>query len=219
LISTGESYFGTSATFYGGAHTINATFNYFTSPDDTGITDNGSTDAITFAWPGNSNVSAFGEVLWQQSDFLNGASSSTVAFDSLSSISVSLAGLPATTRFIVEDDGTYYLSNLNFTTSTTLTDPNVSTTWAPYVPSADASATPFDSTTATFTPQTFPNVEAIGYYFDSENEGDEMYDYEVNGFSAQVATVPEPSGVVLLGIPGLALFAASNFKRFKAKCA
>ena len=202
IISPSGSYAGTSATLYGGASSINTTYNYFTTPD-TGITDNGSADEITFSWPGNSSASAFGEVLWQQADFLNGAASSTIVFDSLSSLFVSLSGNPETTRFIVDDGGTYYLSNLNFTTTTTLTNPDSNTTWATYVPSASPSATPFNAGTATFAQHTFSNVQAVGYYFDAENQSGQTYTYGVSGYTAQVASVPEPSAFTLLGVFGL----------------
>jgi len=207
LMNTGASYSGTSPTFYGGGHTENCTFNYFTLPYDTGITDEGGNDAITFSWPGNSTTSAFGEVLWQKADFLNGASATGVAFDPNSSLSYSLALAGAVARFIVQDGSTYYVSNLNFGSSTTLTDPDNSTTWATYLPTEPPSSLPFDASGATFSPHTFTDIQAVGYYFDSENNFNTTYDYGVNGFSAQVQPTPEPSPFVLLA---LSLFVVAN---------
>jgi hypothetical protein len=186
---------GASGIVYGGARTLNSTYRYGQFPDNTGITDWGDVDEMSFCWPGNASSSAWGEVFWQKADFLNGASSAPfVQFDSQSSLSVSISGTPAVTRFVVQDAGVYYVSNLSFATSTTLNDPNNLTTWAPYI--ITSSSLPFDQTSPVFAQHTFSDIQAIGYYFDSQNNTNQIYHYAVTGFSAQV--VPEPTSLALL---------------------
>lgn len=209
-LNPSSGYAGTSGTFYGGAQLAGTASGFETTGGDpnvytTGITNFGSSDRISFRWLGRHGATTQGSIVWNRSDFLNVGSDSTVLFDSSSSLSITIPDVPVTTRWLVRDGGTYYVSSANFDNgSLTLTDPNSATTWAPFAPATNLD---FNAATATFASHTFNDVRAIGYYFEAESQENALYLYGVTNFSATAFVVPEPTSGVL------ALFGAASIAR------
>ncbi|MEA3212912.1 MAG: hypothetical protein QOE70_5969 [Chthoniobacter sp.] len=214
-MSIGASYSGTSATFYGGGRTQGTNSGFFDAPGTTfvsGIWNSSSGDAIMFHWLGKPGGTAQGVIFWKKEDFLNGSSDKTVTFNSTSQFTLapsSQASYVSPTRWLVEDSGNFYLSQTVVSASATLLDPNASTLWASYTPQTDIR---FNSATANFTARSFSNVQAVGYYFFEENQGNAEYVPNVANFSVTAFIVPEPSSFLLLGVTGAALLSQRRLR-------
>ena len=138
-------------------------------------------------------------LLWNQADFLNGAASETVAFEAGSSLSVNLTSLTSSTRdhrFVVNQGGTYYVSEdalLTKTTGVYEIDPSA-TNWAALNTS--------DYSWDTFSALTLDDVQGVGLYSDMTRVGNQTI-LKFDDF--QASTVPEPATMALLGLGGLLL--------------
>jgi len=148
---------------------------------------------------GTANTFAKGIVLWNQADFLNGADSQTVGFSAGDSLSVNFAAIGATTRdfrFVVNQGGTYYVSNVNKTDATAgvfSIDP-AAVSWRTI--STDGNYT----IGGTASMITLDDVKAVGLYINASRTGNQT-NIQFNDFQASV--IPEPATIGMLGLGGL----------------
>jgi len=185
-----SNYAGKSAVFYGGAQTANGLTGFTDSgPFNTGVNNiansNASRDLILFYWQGTPSATTEGVVIWKKANFLGRTASSVVYFDSQSSLIVA-PNPAASIRFVVQDGNSYYVSQASYTADTTVTlsNPNVSTMWAVYTPSLNID---FNAATASFSPHSFTNIQAVGYYFEAEAQGFAEYPFAVQQFTANAS--------------------------------
>jgi hypothetical protein len=196
-----SNYAGTSQVFYGGAQTANGLTGFTDSgPFSTGVNNTGNSnqlrDSIMFYWQGSPSATTEGVILWKKANFLGTTNSATIYFDSQSSLFIEPNSVALPIRFVVQDGTTYYISNVSYSVSTsqtvpgtaTLTDPNNSTTWAPYNPSANID---FDASTATFSRHSFTNIQAVGYYFEFEMQGFAEVPFSVQQFTVNASVTVE----------------------------
>lgn len=172
---------------------------------------------------------------WKKSDFLNGYDINPFAFDPSSSVFFDLgpgsaeAIGTAEVRLLVQDGGSWYLSETAFTnpggSNKTFTWDNANQglgggsgdgNWASYDPTAvfpltGVSGTDlrFDQAGASFTSQQFTDIQAIGFLFENDVLHNNM-DFHFQGFQV-LAVIPEPS--TILGIWGLLLGALARRRR------
>lgn len=152
--------------------------------------------------PGNlaGGTSAKGVFLWNQADFLNGFNSGTVSVGAGSSLSLGITANSggSTSRFVVNQGGTYYVSNASNTTfgAHTFSVADITTqTWAV-----------LNTTTYTFgsfSPVTLNDVQGVGIFFNLAPSGNNQSIVNINDFQFDV--VPEPSATLLGGLGALAL--------------
>lgn len=153
---------------------------------------------------------AYGFWFWDKADFLNGGSSvnNKVTFDANSSISVSdfrLSTNFAVGRWVVRDGNQFYISETKFGTTqysttesftitkySTQTLNPTTTNWAVYNPVGPYDVRFKNPETATFSPHTFTDITAVGFYvardlLSTGNSQLKWHAFEVNA----VVTRPE----------------------------
>lgn len=152
-------------------------------------------------------ASATGMYIWNKDDFLNGADTATVALDTNSSMSINLQGNSGITRdirFVVNQGGTYYVSETTKNTTGTgafsLSSPST-INWAP-----------IDTTTyaiGSYSSLVMNNIQAIGLYFNfTTNSASQQIFFSMDDFqaSASLTAIPEPSTyAALAGLGALGL--------------
>ncbi|WPJ97022.1 hypothetical protein SH580_04785 [Coraliomargarita algicola] len=142
-------------------------------------------------------ATAEGAFIWNQADFLNGYDTGTLSMSAGDSMSldittVTTAGASSEIRFVVNNGGTYYVSNTSTTnTSGSFTISDLSTeTWATMSTDDTYSFGSFSSVAMT-------DIQGVGYYFDlSTTAGEGNFRLDVNDFKYTV--VPEASSFGLL---------------------
>ncbi|MGC9453741.1 MAG: PKD domain-containing protein [Phycisphaerae bacterium] len=131
-------------------------------------------------------------LMWAKEDFLNGAGSQSVYFDSASEMSVSIIRWESLNagRWVVSDGGQLYVSQATFSgTGDHSVDPNI-TQWAPYNPSGPYQWD-FDQDAATFTTRSFTDIRAVGVLLEQDGAvGGARVWYQVDGFSVDAAWGP-----------------------------
>lgn len=149
------------------------------------------------------STSAKGIFLWNKADFLNGTDSQTVVFSAGSLLSVNLTTISAATRdfrFVVNQGGTYYVSNSNKTDATAgvfSIDPST-VSWRTV--STDGSYTVGDTASTI----TLNDVQAVGLYINATRTGTgnlAQTNIQFNDF--QAIAIPEPATIGMLGLGGL----------------
>jgi len=199
----GASYNGTSAQFYGGIdnRAYNASVNL--NLDDYNI-EQGTADRINLriqnSETGSTGGQTFGLYTWLQPDFLNGGNSGTWG---LSSMSISVLDNAFTLRWLVKNNGQWYISQ-ETESGASQTDvwESSGAQWSVYDP---ATSILFDDGSATFSDVSMSDVEGVGIYFQNLNTGTTAQRLRITDF--QVEAIPEPSAVMFLGGFGLlALF-------------
>lgn len=147
--------------------------------------------------------------MWRKDQFLNNMNLANVGFDDTdnSRLAVNLiVGNDITLRFIVKNDGVYYISE-HVATSTGLIEltafnnnSNMGYRWAVFTPISDSFAMP--SSFAPFTAVDFTNVEEVGFLYKGERNGYsnalEFDAFEVDGVAIQPYTLVQ-SAVYLEG--------------------
>ena len=195
-----------SAEFYGGIQGTRADTNSASFGTRT-VNNNSAGDRISLRHQTNSgaapqpigNTHLF--VFWDKTGFLNGGDSQTMEFDAASSLNVAMTRHEnLTSRFVVRDGTTFYISQQTFT-GTAMLNPNA-TDWAVYDPATDLD---FDAGAATFASHTFTDITAAGVY--SERDAVctcrmwfELSDFEVDAVVA-VVDPPDPGGGSGSGFP------------------
>ncbi len=148
-----------------------------------------------------------GMYVWNKADFLNGGDSQTVSFSSGASMSFTFPSAIGTTsrdlKFVVKQDGNYYVSQTSFTSNAAGTysfDPTTSD-WG-VINTADYSIGSYSALAVT-------NLQAAGLYFSaSSNVSGTQVNLVISDFqvAGTVTAVPEPStyaaiaGVLALGL-------------------
>jgi hypothetical protein len=218
-----SSYAGESSTFYGFWSVIHYDSGRSPEVGFQRITNDGGTDTITFraelpSEAGASEASprygeAHGMLVWRKADFLS-LGTATVALDANSGFSVALASPLAEhtkARWVVGQGSSYYVSELTFASSHTLTNP-ASTRWAPYDPN-----TGLAFSNGTYSSMAFDDVQDVGLYFASAEL--RWTSPTVGGLRVDVATlsvsaIPEPADYVLI-VSAAALLVAAGRKRIR----
>lgn len=150
--------------------------------------------------PGNltGGTSAKGVWLWNKADFLNGFSSGTLSIAAGDSLSLDIFQLSGGTssRFVVNQAGTYYVSNASRNTTGTFSIADLSTqTWA--------ALNTTDYSFGSFSSVTLDDVQGVGVFFNLAPSGNNQSLYGITDF--QLNVVPEPSVALMGGIGALAL--------------
>lgn len=210
----------TGPTFYGGAELLE----FFPAPssanpnfDDANIENNATADRIHFRiQPGSGIQSASAAVLisfLQADGFTAAAQGDTVSFDGDSQVSFKLvdnAGYGV--RVFVKNNGSYYLSETAFTgtnSGNAFTLSPTAVNWASYDPTT---ALNFNQGAATYGAVNFGDVEAVGFYFENDNQTSttaqrfRLSQFTVEG-NVGAPVIPEPAtlGMGLLGVGMLML--------------
>jgi len=152
----------------------------------------------------NNGTAAFTSAyIWKKEDFLNGLDSGTLSLGDNSSFSLTTTKLLNTTkevRFIVNQAGTYYVSNTtaNNVATNVLADIN-GDTWAELTITTNAAGGNY-LIGSTYSTVTFDDVRAVGIYADVTRSG--QIEWNVTDF--QFAAIPEASSYALVaGLLGL----------------
>lgn len=144
-------------------------------------------------------TSAKGVWLWNKADFLNGFNSGTLSIGAGDSLSLDIFQLSGgtTSRFVVNQAGTYYVSNASSANTTgTFSIADLSTqTWAPLNTT--------DYSFGSFSSVALNDVQGVGVFFNLAPSGNNQSLYGITDF--QLNVVPEPSVILLGGIGALAL--------------
>jgi hypothetical protein len=144
-------------------------------------------------------TSAKGVWLWNKADFLNGFNSGTLSIGAGDSLSLDVFQLSGgtTSRFVVNQAGTYYVSSASSTNSTgTFSIADLSTqTWAP-LDTTDYSIGSFSSVALN-------DVQGVGVFFNLAPSGNNQSLFGITDF--QLNVIPEPSVALLCGFGFLAL--------------
>ncbi|VGO12996.1 hypothetical protein PDESU_01550 [Pontiella desulfatans] len=117
---------------------------------------------------GNPPHSMEGMLLWNQAGFLNGMDSKQVVFDAESSMTVSFSAFNGTTRFAVQDGGTWYVSESTFpgTGTHTLNAPT-SVRWAPVSTDGSYAIGSFDS-------RSLMDIRGVGIYLEMTSQNNQV---------------------------------------------
>lgn len=173
-----------------------------------GLWENSSTqrDDLQFAAvnSGTGDFTIDAVILWDQTQFGNGGSTQTVGFNAGSSITLTVGDVgiqsldDADVRFVVNDGGTYYITEALTDAATPMTfslsDPNAAD-WATFSPSA-TDFTIAGNIDSGFATRTFADIQSVGYAFSHSAPSGQRYsasDFEVNA-----VLVPEPATATLL---------------------
>ncbi|MEK6234902.1 MAG: PEP-CTERM sorting domain-containing protein [Planctomycetales bacterium] len=204
-----------------------------------GVANSGGTDPVQVNIQGSASVlhRGYHAQYWKQEDFIGVGPTDCVSFDSTSSISITLTNTSAhirdegQLRFIVEEAGVFYISEIVFDNFSTpdldngtftldssnafLTDDNDGN-WAVYDPSGlDLN---FDMDGASYTMQNFTKVTSVGFYIETDIFSGAVLRYNIVGFEvdAVVTPIPEPGSIALLGL-GVLGFVGWRVRRRKKK--
>lgn len=134
-------------------------------------------------------------------------------FDATSSLDIDLQRFESITtgRWLVRNDGTYYVSNTSFTGDSTFDNGNglLSENWAVIDLAASAD---FDQGAAVFSTPTsaLTQIDGFGFHAEADAQSTGRYWVEVNTFTA--TAIPEPGTMTLMG---LTLLAFLGFRRWK----
>lgn len=146
-------------------------------------------------------------VFWKNTGYQNvtGPDYATFVNTATNSIAVTLAidGTMPTFRYLVKTGGQYYVSETTFTATATLTNPGAAN-WAAYNPATDMN---FNQASATYGGVSFGELEAVGYYFETDSSTASIIGFRNTGVVVQATLVPEPAtaGMLLLGLSGVFL--------------
>jgi hypothetical protein len=225
LLNPSSDYTGTP--YYGGGFNsyTAATPGGFLSSTYGGIQHNAAGDRIYYRSqaPGVADMTqrngAIG-VAFLQSDW-DALSAETAIFDASSSLSMNIQinNANVTWRFIVKEGAQWYVSNASYTGNGTKTldaaspTPLLDMTWAAWSPTASLD---FDAA-ATFASVPFANITGVGYHgefgFATAGANTTAQDLVVQGFTANLAIIPEPGTAALVGLSFAALFALGRRRR------
>lgn len=134
-----------------------------------------------------------GMLIWNKADFLAFQDPNvTVGFDAASSMSLNIIREDiGETRFVVNDGGTYYVSDSSTGAEGTFSLTDFSgETWATV-------STDDKYVIGSFAPHAFTDVQGVGFYFDNRS-GNNQTIYQVNGFEVDAVDIPEVSAFGLL---------------------
>lgn len=149
------------------------------------------------------DTSAQGLLIWKKENFLGGADSQTVNFDTGDSLSVNLPTFAATSRelrFAMKWGGTYYVSNLRTTVNGAQTfsiDP-ASTSWRTITTDGN-----YTIGAATFY-ENLDDIEAVGLYWNMARTGNQTA-VRFDDFQTDATVIPEPATLALVGMFSLGL--------------
>lgn len=154
----------------------------------------------------------------QKNDFLDLASQ-PVFFDPASTISLEILsgsnGQPVSLNFVVNDGGSYYISEsfINSPSSLTITNPD-SANWASFNIDPATNFGGIDPTSISGTPHTFSDVQGIGFFIQSDwpSGGSNQGDVWVRNWTATATTIPEPSALHLI-VLAIALVSLRRHRR------
>ncbi|TVP82448.1 MAG: PEP-CTERM sorting domain-containing protein [Puniceicoccaceae bacterium] len=153
---------------------------------------------------GDYSTTIQGMLVWKKENFLNGFDAQPVQLNSGDSLSITWTQIAATTvdvRFVVQQGGSYYVSNSGFSSLvanndlTTFSVDPAQTTWA-LIDTSDYSIGSFSSVV-------LADVEAVGIYFNASRANQQTI-ISFNDF--KVVDIPEPStfgilvGLAILGL-------------------
>jgi len=154
---------------------------------------------------GNGDIAVTGAYIWNQADFLNGGDALTVSLGAGSTITIGLNATASNTRdyrAVVNQGGTYYVSETGFTDNTAgahVVD-LFTTQWA--------LLNTADYTYGAFAPLTLDDVEGVGILFNYTRTGDLISRIQFNDFQFNAEPVPEPTTFGLICIGSVALLFA-----------
>ena len=155
-----------------------------------------------------------GLVLWDKSSFLSG-SSQTYGVGAGSSISVNLFQTDGSTRFIIRNGDTYYISEMTVTSGTGVNGGGTTVldglTWAEWDPAANGGTGFTNALPTVFSTQTFNNVTAVGIYFDGDRSA-VRFRMENDGFIVNLDIIPEPASIGFLLFGMTAVIAGRRMK-------
>lgn len=174
---------GQSARFYGGLDVIELNGTTTPNHDDWNIVQNTAGDRINVRIQPNSGTTGetFGLYTWLKADFLNGYDAQTVE---LSSLSVMLIENAYTLRWVVKNDGQYYISDQTATGTGTKSLNLATAEWSSYDPIIQIR---FDAAMATFAPVAMDDVEAVGLYYQELNQPSSARRLTISAVTAQAA--------------------------------
>lgn len=189
---------GTNSTVYGGMATT-----WSTSTDYNPNLRHLASEFQIQVQSGLGNTAAKGMLVWKKEDFLNGANAQTVGFSSGDSLSVNFTTIAVSSRsfrFVVNQGGSWYVSNIQKSDTTTgvwSIDPTsyswrTITTDGNYTIAASGAMIALD------------DIRAVGLYMDVARTGNQTL-IKFDGFQANVSAIPEPGtlGLVALASGGL----------------
>ncbi len=195
----------TSGTFYGGV----------------GLSTDGGSNDVTIAQgkDGTPDFVQFGRgfglpsgtidftvaVLWKKADFLNGGDSQSVDLTTDNALSLDWTdrsnNASLTGRWLVDIDGTTYVSNESFSGGAVTSSAITSTTWA----SIDLADSMFNAP-GSFGALSVSDIDGVGFYLSGNYSGGGLELAQLNSYSADAAVIPEPSSFALLaGALGMGL--------------
>jgi hypothetical protein len=167
---------------------------------------------------GTYSTTATGMLIWKKENFLAGANAQTVQFGAEDTLTVGWTQIVSTShdmRFVVQQGGTYYVSNANYTdavanqTGTTAENWSIyaaATTWAPINTSTYA--------IGSFSSLALTDVTAVGLYMNASRTSQQVI-ISLRDFQADATAIPEPSAyAALIGLGALGLVA---FRRRRQK--
>lgn len=141
-----------------------------TSIADMSITNSAAGDFFQIRDQASSSIHR-GLILASKADFLNGGHAQRVSFSPTDTLSIRWTkwdgGASAVGRWVVRNGDTYYVSQTTFSGTGTRTLTPSSDNWATYAPSGPHQLD-FDQASATFAPQTFDDVRAVGFLYERE---------------------------------------------------
>lgn len=215
---------GISYTTYGGTATFGGSTGSLTEIVDGGV--DATNDRIraqaagTTGGTGDSGSQVNLLYLWDSANFLQTAASFSFDATANSSLSSSILnvqlpwvdGRATESHFVIRDGSTYYISNESAGKvggdAVTISGDTVGLQWAEFDPSSFSgfNGDSANVTTGGFSSQTFSDVTGVGiiaYAFRPNNAG---VVFDLNGFQADLVSVPEPSAfAILFGFGALAM--------------
>ncbi len=143
------------------------------------------------------NTTIKGMLVWNKANFLNGADTNMISFGAADAMSVTFDnrtanGLPRECRFVVKENGFYYVSSVNYAAvgagSTSIT-PATDASWA-VIDTSDYSH-------GAFATKQFTDVDAVGLYINQMKDswnGFDMSDFQVEATLSPIV----PTGVYIV---------------------